>query len=64
MADAGITPEMAKNATFMKGKGCGNCQKKGYRGRLAIFELMLMTSKIRELIFNGCDVHRDPQGGH
>src|SRR6185295_3339290 len=34
LESAGITPEMAANATFMKGKGCGHCQKSGYRGRL------------------------------
>ncbi len=49
---AGITPEMAAKATFMKGRGCGNCQGSGFRGRLGIFELMLMSSKIRELTFN------------
>jgi type IV pilus assembly protein PilB len=53
LAESGITPEMAKNATFVRGKGCTYCQKKGYRGRLAIFEIMLCTSKIRELIFTG-----------
>ncbi len=50
---AGITPEMAAGATFAKGKGCSNCSKKGYRGRIGIYELMLMTSKIRELSFQG-----------
>jgi len=50
---AGITPEMMSGATFMKGKGCGNCQQSGYRGRLGIFELMPMTARIRELVFNG-----------
>ena len=50
---AGITPEMAAGATFMKGKGCSNCSKSGYRGRLGIFELMLMSSKIRELTYQG-----------
>ena len=49
---AGITPEMAKGATFAKGKGCGNCQKSGYRGRLGIYELMLMTPKLRQLAFD------------
>jgi len=49
---AGITPEMAANATFCKGRGCGSCGGSGYRGRLALFELMLMSSKIRELAFN------------
>ncbi|MFZ5831108.1 MAG: GspE/PulE family protein [Planctomycetota bacterium] len=49
---AGITADQAAQASFMRGKGCGNCQGSGFRGRLGIFELMLMTSKIRELTFN------------
>ena len=50
---AGITPEMAASAKFMKGKGCGHCSKSGYRGRQGIFELMMMTNKVRELAFAG-----------
>lgn len=50
---AGITPEQADAATFMKGKGCSHCSKTGYRGRLGVFELMLMTSRIREMTFQG-----------
>ena len=49
---AGITKEMAANANFLRGRGCGNCQGTGFRGRLGIFELMLMSTKIRELTFN------------
>jgi type IV pilus assembly protein PilB len=48
---AGITPEMASKANFMKGRGCNHCRQTGYRGRIAIFELMRMTSVIRELTF-------------
>jgi type IV pilus assembly protein PilB len=50
---AGITPEMLQGATFMKGRGCGHCTKSGYKGRLGIFELMIMTNKIREMAFQG-----------
>lgn len=50
---AGITPEMAASATFMKGRGCNNCGGGGYRGRLGVFELMTMSSKVRELAFQG-----------
>jgi type IV pilus assembly protein PilB len=50
---AGISMEQAAKATFMRGKGCGNCQKKGYRGRVGVYELMLMTTKLRELAFQG-----------
>lgn len=49
---AGITKEMAANANFVKGRGCGHCQGSGYRGRLGIYELMLMSSKLREETFN------------
>lgn len=51
LREGGITPEEAAKGTFMKGKGCANCNKSGYRGRQAIFELMMMTPKIRELTF-------------
>ena len=44
---------MTEGASFMKGRGCGHCGKSGYRGRLGIFELMLMTGPIRELAFQG-----------
>ena len=55
---AGITPEMAKNASFAKGRGCGACQGTGYRGRLGIYELLMMSSKIRELTFNEAATER------
>jgi type IV pilus assembly protein PilB len=50
---AGLTPEMVAKARFAKGKGCSNCNRTGYRGRIGIYELMMMTSRIRELSFQG-----------
>jgi type IV pilus assembly protein PilB len=50
---AGIPPEVAAKANFAKGRGCGNCQKSGFRGRLGLFEVMHMNSKIREMTFQG-----------
>lgn len=46
-----IDAEEAEAANFLKGSGCKNCSKTGYRGRKAVFELMTMTSQIRELTF-------------
>jgi len=48
-----IPHELADKASFMKGKGCSNCNKTGYRGRQGIYELMLMTSRIRETLLQG-----------
>lgn len=47
----GMTPEEAKGKV-MKPVGCENCNSTGYRGRQAIFEMMLMNSEIREMAFN------------
>jgi len=49
---AGITAEEASKATFLRGRGCNHCHQNGYRGRLGIFELLKMTSAIREMTFN------------
>jgi len=36
--------------TLYKGEGCSYCKNTGYKGRIAIFELMLITENIRDLI--------------
>src|SRR4051812_5675281 len=53
LAGMGLRPEIAKKANFMKGKGCSHCNKKGYRGRMGIYELMPMTTQVREMSFKG-----------
>ena len=50
-AGLNINDPKVVNATFMHGKGCPNCAGKGFRGRMGIYELMRMSSKIRELTF-------------
>jgi type IV pilus assembly protein PilB len=54
LLDLGITPEEIKNTVFYKGRGkdCQNCNGRGYRGRLAIYEVMPITEEIKELILN------------
>ncbi len=48
---AGFPAAMLVNPNFMKGRGCNACNMKGYRGRMGIYELLRMSSKIRELTF-------------
>jgi type IV pilus assembly protein PilB len=50
---ASITPEQAASANFMKGRGCNQCGNSGYRGRIGIFEFMVLNSKLREMTFQG-----------
>lgn len=51
LIDAGIPPDIAEMASFSRGKGCSYCQKSGFRGRIGIYELMVVTSRVRELMF-------------
>ena len=54
----GVTAKDAANITFYKPVGCENCNKTGYRGRLAIFELMRMTPEIGRLTMERADTSR------
>ncbi|MHC4076284.1 MAG: GspE/PulE family protein [Planctomycetota bacterium] len=47
-----LSPEDVKGKKFYYGKGCSRCNKTGYRGRIALFEIMLFNDEIRELIMN------------
>jgi type IV pilus assembly protein PilB len=38
---------------FFKGEGCDECNNTGYRGRVAIYEVMPMWEKLQELILKG-----------
>lgn len=51
LEDAGIPPDVAEKASFSRGRGCSYCQKSGFRGRIGIYELMVVTTRIRELMF-------------
>ncbi|MEK7222126.1 MAG: ATPase, T2SS/T4P/T4SS family, partial [Nitrospirota bacterium] len=44
--------ELAK-ATPMKGKGCDKCNNKGYKGRVALYQIMAITENIRLAILRG-----------
>jgi len=46
-----ITAEDLEKHSLYKGAGCSRCQNTGYRGRIAIFELLEMNNQIRELAF-------------
>jgi type IV pilus assembly protein PilB len=46
-----VSPDRAAQATFVQGRGCAHCAHSGFRGRQAVFELMLMNSTMREMTF-------------
>ncbi len=48
----GFDPDAPENrdVVFYRGPGCSNCRNTGYRGRIGIFEMMIMNQEIRELV--------------
>jgi general secretion pathway protein E len=43
--------------TLYKPEGCEHCSGTGYRGRVAIMEMLVMTDKIRNLVLRHADAH-------
>ncbi len=53
LREVGLDPEQLKGHTFYHGAGCAECNGSGYRGRTGIYEVMPMSSKIREMVLDG-----------
>ncbi|HUG54209.1 MAG TPA: ATPase, T2SS/T4P/T4SS family [Vicinamibacteria bacterium] len=49
----GITPEEAASLRFFRGRGCPACNRVGYRGRRAIFEVLTATPDLQEAVEAG-----------
>jgi type IV pilus assembly protein PilB len=50
LISVGFAPASAEKIKIYHGKGCEACNDTGYKGRLAIYEVLMITPKVRELI--------------
>ncbi len=48
-----LTQSDVQGRTFFYGKGCRECNNSGYKGRVALFEIMQMTDRLRDVIMTG-----------
>lgn len=55
LINIGVSPEEVKNITCYIGKGCQNCNKTGYKGRIALYEVMPMREELKELVLQGAN---------
>jgi len=53
MAAAGLSEDEVKATKPMRGRGCNNCSNTGYRGRVALYEVMRVGEELKEFILNG-----------
>jgi type IV pilus assembly protein PilB len=52
--DLEVTAEQMKGKKFYRGSGCEVCNNTGYKGRVGLFELMIMNNDLRDLIMENC----------
>ena len=50
IAQLGFTNDQVAEKKFYRGKGCDHCNNSGYRGRVGLFELMILNDDLREMI--------------
>jgi len=47
----------SNSVTFCRGRGCERCRHTGYRGRIGIFEMMMITDSMREFVLRKAPTH-------
>ncbi|MFC1889979.1 GspE/PulE family protein, partial [Thermodesulfobacteriota bacterium] len=53
LIDMGMSEDEVDGFVCHKGEGCPNCNDTGYKGRIALYEVMLVDDVIRELVMEG-----------
>ncbi len=53
LIDAGISPDKIGTFTAYSKNGCRECNDRGYRGRVALYEVMPFWDGLKELVING-----------
>lgn len=53
LIDMGVSPEDVSSFEVQRGRGCRTCNNTGYKGRIAVYEIMVMSDELAEFILNG-----------
>jgi type IV pilus assembly protein PilB len=53
LVDIGVPAAEARHIKVKQGTGCPKCSGTGYKGRIALYEVMPITDELREFILNG-----------
>ncbi|MBF0568869.1 MAG: type IV-A pilus assembly ATPase PilB [Nitrospirae bacterium] len=56
LTQVGVSPEDLPNFKTLSGAGCDACNQTGYKGRIALYEVMPVKNELRELILGGATV--------
>jgi type IV pilus assembly protein PilB len=53
LLDAGLNEDEIAKTQIFKGRGCRNCSETGFKGRVAVYEVMELTEELKEFVLNG-----------
>ena len=53
LVEAGLSEAEASGVKLTRGVGCIQCSETGYKGRVAIYEVMEITEELKEFVLNG-----------
>jgi type IV pilus assembly protein PilB len=53
LEEAGMPAEQARSVVPMKGRGCRTCSETGFKGRIALYEVMELREELKEFVLNG-----------
>jgi type IV pilus assembly protein PilB len=53
LLEFGFTEQQVAGAQLVKGTGCKNCNGSGYRGRIALYEVMRFSEQLKEMVLQG-----------
>jgi type IV pilus assembly protein PilB len=53
LVDLGVKPDIAQKLQLNKGAGCRTCSNTGYKGRIALYEVMPFLDPLKELVLQG-----------
>jgi type IV pilus assembly protein PilB len=53
LVKAGMSEDEAKQIKPATGSGCSQCSDTGFKGRIAVYEVMVMTEELKEFVLNG-----------
>jgi type IV pilus assembly protein PilB len=55
MLELDLNAEQCEGKSFYRGSGCATCTNTGYKGRVGLFELMIMDDELRDMINDNCN---------
>jgi type IV pilus assembly protein PilB len=61
--ELGLRPESVAGKKFAFGRGCSRCNNTGYRGRMALYEMLRVNDELKQMIMDGANIAQLREAG-